>query len=58
MKYKWGLLLAVAGFVIGFLHPENSKSSIAAQIAFAIPWVALLGFFGLVLDYLLKKEDS
>lgn len=48
---------AIVGFIIGFMHPENSFPGVGA-LGFALPWALFFSFVGFIIDVIRIKFFS
>lgn len=56
---KWALKLAMLGFAAGFaLALSSGKTSVGLMIGMSLPFVIILGFVGLLVDYIRGKRGA
>lgn len=60
MSKKWTIFFGVVGLTIGLLHPNNTATGVAPEvaIAFAVPWIVFFAIIGFVIDYLIRRHKN
>jgi len=53
MRFTWTKIAAVAGGLVGLLHPDNIFPGVGA-IGFALPWLIFFAFIGFIVDLILR----